>query len=310
MLFCFYLQILSGLIFRYINGKDLRQGFCIVGGVLIQVFMFRFGILHFLVLTLVGHLIWTKMTKNKNMPRYVLIWCMTYLSAIHIYRIVTAYGSWNLDMSTMLMPLVSRISSLGYIIRDGTKVEEELTPRQREMRIHGPPSAASLLGYVCLPTCCLLGPFIEYQDYVKFIEQTHQYKDIPSSYGLTLKQWVLTNIWTILSVLVPTYLYSQDDLTTETFRSYNLFVKLFLSYVAMIGNRCLYYIAWSYTDTALILSGITYNGDDKFNRIASCNPLKIEFGDNPRDMIDVSSPFYDALELECYDSSLAEALRL
>lgn len=91
--------------------------------------MFRIGIVHFLVLTLVGHLIWTKMAKDKNMPRYVLIWCMSYLSAIHIYRIMTAYGSWNLDMSTMLMPLVSRISSVGYIIRDGTKVEEDLTPR-------------------------------------------------------------------------------------------------------------------------------------------------------------------------------------
>ena len=36
-------------------------------------------------------------------------------------------------------------------------------------------------------------------------------------------------------------------------------MKMFYIYIAMLAARCLYYVAWKMTDTALTISGISYD---------------------------------------------------
>lgn len=48
------------------------------------------------------------------------------------------YGGWDLDEQTFLLPLVSRVSSLGHCLRDGLKRGEEenkLSIRQYKYKI-------------------------------------------------------------------------------------------------------------------------------------------------------------------------------
>ena len=74
-----------------------------------------------------------------------------------------------MDATTFMMPLIQRISSLGYIVRDGDR--KDGTERQKLKSIDGLPSIVSLVGYVTFPVACILGPFIEFKDYDDFTQK-------------------------------------------------------------------------------------------------------------------------------------------
>ncbi len=80
-----------------------------------------------------------------------------------------------MDATTFMMPLVSRISSMGFILQDGSKKEDELTERQKERRITKPPTVLEIMGFVAFAPICIVGPFIEYKDYIDFINETGNY---------------------------------------------------------------------------------------------------------------------------------------
>lgn len=62
---------------------------------------------------------------------------------------------------------------------------------------------------------------------------------------------------------------------------------MFYIYVAMLSAWCLYYVAWKLTDSALTISGISYDDKTKtFDNIQSVGIWNIEFGDSPKTMID------------------------
>jgi len=63
-------------------------------------------------------------------------------------------------------------------------------------------------------------------------------------------------------------------------------MKMFYIFVGMMAARCLYYVGWKLTDSAIILSGISYDGKKDFKEIESCNVEGIELGTSPREMMD------------------------
>ena len=114
------------------------------------------------------------------MPWIVFVWCLAFLSSVHIYRQYTDYGGWSLDSTTYLMPLVSKMSSLGYCIGDGGQPKDsKLTDRQKEKAISEIPKIHELIGYISVPMGCLMGPFFDFKDYQNFIEEKEQYQSIP-----------------------------------------------------------------------------------------------------------------------------------
>ena len=67
-----------------------------------------------------------------------------------------------MDATTFMMPLIQRISSLGYILADGAREEDKLTERQVKMRIKEPPTLLQLIGYITFPVASIMGPFLEF----------------------------------------------------------------------------------------------------------------------------------------------------
>jgi lysophospholipid acyltransferase 1/2 len=51
---------------------------------------------------------------------------LLYLSGQHIYRMLTNFGGWEMDITTQTMLLVARLSSLGFCYRDGALPEDKL----------------------------------------------------------------------------------------------------------------------------------------------------------------------------------------
>lgn len=59
------------------------------------------------------------------MPTILFVFSMAYISIKNIHRMYEDYGGWGLDEQTFLLPLVSRVSSLGHCVSDGMKRGKE-----------------------------------------------------------------------------------------------------------------------------------------------------------------------------------------
>lgn len=59
--------------------------------------------------------------KGRNCGGFVTGISIIALSAYHIYRLIIDYGSWTLDISTILMSMVCKYSLFAYAYQDGGK---------------------------------------------------------------------------------------------------------------------------------------------------------------------------------------------
>jgi len=64
--------------------------------------MFRQAIYHVVLITSVTYLLMALLPRNKQ-QNYVMAWVMGYLSLIHLERMWTNYGSYDLEISLYLM---------------------------------------------------------------------------------------------------------------------------------------------------------------------------------------------------------------
>ena len=66
---------------------------------------------------------------------------------------------------------------------------------------------------------------------------------------------------------------------TEEFLTYgNLFTRMFFCYIAMTGQRFMYYTPWCISDASQIASGLAYNAKDKdaWNKIVNVKIIELE----------------------------------
>ena len=114
-----------------------------------------------------------------------------------------------------------------------------------------------------VPMCCVVGPFIEYQDYKHFLEEEGRFKRIPNSTVPALKNFGQGIGSLLINLILPGLTISIYNMHTAWFTEANFIVKMVYIYLAMLAARCLYYIAWKLTDSALTISGISYDETTK-----------------------------------------------
>ena len=55
----------------------------------------------------------------KNSGKKVTLISLALLSVYHIYRMITDYGNWSIDISTIMMSNVNKYSFFAYSYQDG-----------------------------------------------------------------------------------------------------------------------------------------------------------------------------------------------
>lgn len=164
----------------FVTGTSARHMFQIVLGFLMQVFMFRSQFYHTLLMTLVVYLMMGSMSR-KTSYRYIFVFSIAYLSCSHIYRMVTNFGGYDMDITTYTMILTTKLSALGFCYKDGDMKNEDLLDEQVPKKIEKLPSVVEILSYVYFTGGCIVGPFFEYSDYKNFIEKKDHYSKVPST---------------------------------------------------------------------------------------------------------------------------------
>lgn len=111
------LSIPLSTLIRVIPQRKMRYTYSFLMGTILQFYVYGFDIwIPFLQHTIVYLMM---KIKGRKCGALVTIYSMTFLYGYHIYRMVTDYGSWVLDISTILMTIVPRYSLIAYDYQDG-----------------------------------------------------------------------------------------------------------------------------------------------------------------------------------------------
>lgn len=190
--------------FRHINGEYVRHAYSIIVGNIMHYMMFREDIIHYWAVTLMIYAI------IYLLPRRIAAYtafavAIGYLSVCHIYRVIYDYGSWRMDGTTYLMPLASKLSTLGFCVWDGIMPDSKLDDYQRSKKLTKIPQLYEVLSYTAFPGTNMMGPFIEFKDFKDFIEKKGVFAHIPSPVLAGIQELFLGVFSLGLYVVIPSY---------------------------------------------------------------------------------------------------------
>ena len=124
MYMCYPLGVLLNLLFKSAVSRHL---FSTITGFLLQLYMFRGQVIHPIMMTVITYLM-RRLLPRKFQHKAVFAFVMLYLSGSHIYRMITNFGGWDMDITTYTMILTAKLSALGFCYKDGGEKEEDLLP--------------------------------------------------------------------------------------------------------------------------------------------------------------------------------------
>ena len=123
-----FLSIPLSYLLRYLTGPN-KTYFSLVCSLLLQVFVYGNEMwipfaMHFMIYGAIK-------VRGRNSGLLVTFLGMLLLSIYHGYRMAVDYGSWTLDVSTILMGNVCKYSLFAYEYQDGGQPNSQLTAEQR-----------------------------------------------------------------------------------------------------------------------------------------------------------------------------------
>eukprot|EP01130_Rhizamoeba_saxonica_P012391 TRINITY_DN5212_c0_g1_i1.p1 TRINITY_DN5212_c0_g1~~TRINITY_DN5212_c0_g1_i1.p1 ORF type:complete len:478 (-),score=70.76 TRINITY_DN5212_c0_g1_i1:44-1477(-) len=287
-----FLAFPLAFVHKRLPSTKARHVFSIISGILL--FVFVYGILsisHILVTSIVT-LALIKYTPTQKSPVIVMLWCYTYLSCMHIYRMIVSPYVYEMDTTAPQMIITIKLTSLAWNIRDGQYEDKDLRPSLRSMKMVRNPEQLEFWSYIFYFGGLLGGPAFQIREYIEFTDMTmfRNCKDgvPPSTLLPTLSRFVQSlvcmGVHLSFSNIFPT-----EVLYTSEFSNFNFFYKWVYCVLAIVGVRMQYYFAWTLAESANILNGFGFNGFDetvdknpKFDRLANVKIFGVEFSQNCR----------------------------
>lgn len=101
--------------FDRIKSPSIRKYYSLVFGTLLQLYVFKdYFYQYILLIAQICIVYWICTKQRKNCGYLVTVESVLVLSICHIYRQLTNYGGWELDITTILMVMVCKFSMFAY----------------------------------------------------------------------------------------------------------------------------------------------------------------------------------------------------
>jgi hypothetical protein len=164
---------------RKIDNPQIRYLYSFILGTVLQLFVYGTDIwMPFLIhLTVYGII----KVKGRNCGALVTGITIIALSVYHIQRMIVDYGSWILDISTILMSMVCKYSLFAYAYQDGGQAKDKLSEHQEQFKLVELPSLYKYLVYCQFLPTSIIGTAVEYKDFEEFMELKEPFKNIPTN---------------------------------------------------------------------------------------------------------------------------------
>lgn len=196
------------------------------------------------------------------------------------------YGDYDLGITTITMLLVLRLMSLSWCYKDGAADPSTLTERQKRIRLVQLPSMFEVMSYTFTHLAACIAIFFEFTDYRNFIELKHEYKKLEPSKCLWpgIKYYLASVVCAILNLVFNSY-FDVNIAFQDEFGTWSFTQQAFLAWGHWGISRSMYYTAFLWNESSAILSGFSYDGENKdgsirFDKIVGCNYWMCEFCTN------------------------------
>ena len=284
------------IINHFIKGKNSRLFYSLITGIYLQYSIYGNGIIHTLISTIITYL-FMKYLGRKFSAFFILIGTMIYLSTLNIIKMIYKYGEWALDdVSTIYMMVLCKLSSMAFSYEDGEKDDKDfISNHQKEYKIKNCPSILEVLSYVYFYPTCIIGPFLEFKDFINWINFEGCYKNLSKNKKLIffkgleyfIFSFLIMGIYAFLGPYFP--IAKVADINFRKNVNY-LYFMLYL-WISCILYRTKYYSGWILSHSIFIWNGIAYSEtidkDGKIKKDFECcsygSFIIGEFGLNPNE---------------------------
>jgi len=252
------------LINHFIKGKNFRLLYSFIIGFYLQYSIYGKGIIHTLISTIITYL-FMKYLGRKISAFVILIGTMIYLSTLNIIKMFHKYGEWALDdESTIYMMVLCKLSSMAFSYEDGEKNDKDfISIHQREYKIINCPSLLEILSFVYFYPTCIIGPSLEYKDFINWINFEGPYKNLYNNKKLIFFKGLEYFIYSF--IVMGLYAFLGPYFPIEKIADINFRKKLnypyFMLYlwISCILYRTKYYSGWILSYSTFIWNGIAYS---------------------------------------------------
>ena len=246
----------------FIHGKQIRLIYSLILGFLFQFSIYKFNSIHIFVSAIFTYLFIVYFGRKVS-AFYVLIFSFLYLSYLHIKRMFFEYGEWRVDdPTTIYMISIAKFTSLAFSYEDGgLNLEELKNSHHREYRIVERPTLLEVLSFIYFYPTSIIGPCIEFKDFINFINEKDCYAHLNENIFYILLNGILYFIasfiamayYSIISNKIPLEVVAEKE-----FGQHSLLYSLLYIKICIPAIRARYYSGWNLSYSTLIFSGLSY----------------------------------------------------
>ena len=177
------------LINYLIKGRTSRLLYSLIIGFLFHCSIYGINSLHTVFSTIITYY-FISFYGRKLSPFYVLLYTLLHLSVLNVHRMFFDFGGWAIDdISTIMMVFVAKASSFAFSYEDGGKDLSEIkSAHLKKQRIEKMPSLIEYASYIYFYPTTIIGPFVEYKDFINFIELKDCYSNLTDNLGYIFYQ--------------------------------------------------------------------------------------------------------------------------
>ncbi|EKM59433.1 uncharacterized protein PHACADRAFT_249920 [Phanerochaete carnosa HHB-10118-sp] len=246
--------------------------------------------------------------KGKNMPWIVFAVTMGHLTVNHAIRALWDLSYETVEVTGPQMVLVMKLTTFAWNVYDGRRPAEELDKWQTEKRVVQHPSLLTFLGYSFYFPGLLVGPYLEFADYMDLIDGTRfkllekaddkQFKavSIPGRLvprgrkRVAYRKMIMGLIYLGLFVVLGGQ-YNFGIAVQDWFAQKSLLYRIAIFQVCGVVERIKYYAIWTLTEGAAILTGLGFTGfgprgETRWEGAANVKVTMIEFAPNMKVLLD------------------------
>ena len=127
------------------------------------------------------------------------------------------------------------------------------------MKVDKLPTVFEMASYTFFVQQCVVGVFIEYRDYISWIEEKDEYKNVPSPVFESLKYLVYS--LSVLSIyLVGNSFFPVTYAWDDEFLNESILYRLGYIHITWAIKRYFYYTPFMFQTGLVIACGLGYNG--------------------------------------------------
>uniref|UniRef100_A0A0W0G4C7 Mboat family protein n=1 Tax=Moniliophthora roreri TaxID=221103 RepID=A0A0W0G4C7_MONRR len=253
---------------------------------------------------IVGRGIWVKGGGEKGAEKgKAAVWAVF----AHVIRAFYNFSYETIEVTGPQMVLVMKLTTYAWNVYDGRRSEKDLDAWQLSKRITQYPSLLEFLGYCFYFPGVLVGPYLEYADYLSLVNDTvFTSQNIKSASGKRNLadgrkrvgyRKMLTGLVYLGIFVVAGAQWNFSVLLSDEFIKKTMWERILWCQLYGTMERTKYYAIWTLTEGAAILTGFGFTGfrpsrsqpgkmRSMWDGAANVKPLVIEWPDNFKVLLD------------------------